>query len=89
MSEQTWFEKILADLEGDPYYECEKKLFLLKREFIKAGERITKLENILIDYGYHRRTCLADQGRQCDCGFDKIMQPILEGRGVRRSDGRQ
>jgi chromosome segregation ATPase len=48
MEEQTWFEKILADLEGDPEYECEKSLIYLQEEFIKAGKRITELEQQLM-----------------------------------------
>jgi len=44
MAEQTWFEKMLADMEGDPEYECEKSLIYLQEEFIKAGKRITELE---------------------------------------------
>ena len=49
MAEQTWFEKMLADMEGDPEYECEKSLIYLQEEFIKAGERIIELTEQLGD----------------------------------------
>jgi hypothetical protein len=86
MSEQTvseWFEKILADLEGDPDYECEKNLILLEEKFLKAGRYADQLRTALEKYGEHQNSCVMRPGRrsvstselwECTCGLEQALK---------------
>ena len=41
-----------------------------------AADEIKRLTNAIWEYGEHRKSCRIDSGKECDCGFFKIIASL-------------